>query len=159
MSDLRTVYISGPMRGIPGFNFPEFDTAADRASHLGFDPITPAEMDRQNEGLVTEEQANTPAMLEKYLRRDAHALITADAIAMLPGWENSVGAKMELAIALFLKRPVLDAYNFLPLSVTLTGRTYADVIDHGCRTGMCGMPKAPSYVEVIAQQIANGEKL
>lgn len=40
------VYIAGKMRGIPYFNFPEFDKARDRLLGLGLKPVSPADMDR-----------------------------------------------------------------------------------------------------------------
>lgn len=43
----ETVYIAGPMRGIPLFNFPAFDRAADvLRSHCHY-PINPADLDRK----------------------------------------------------------------------------------------------------------------
>src|SRR5690606_7315289 len=36
------VYIAGPMRGLPLFNFPAFDAARDLAQREGFTPISPA---------------------------------------------------------------------------------------------------------------------
>jgi hypothetical protein len=39
------VYIAGPMRGIPEFNFPAFDAAA-RGRAMGLEIISPAELDR-----------------------------------------------------------------------------------------------------------------
>ena len=44
----KQVYIAGKMRGLPYFNFPEFDKAVMRLLALGLKPVSPADLDRQN---------------------------------------------------------------------------------------------------------------
>lgn len=142
------IYISGPMRGIPDLNFAEFDKAVDRAKYLGHVPISPADLDRQDGNPPYPE--GSPGWLRFFAERDLLTLLQCDAIAVLPGWENSVGARMEVATAMFMRMPVLDTYNFYPLPVTLKGRT---LIDEGsCATGSCGIP----WTVKEAQSIANG---
>lgn len=47
MSDKkRKAYVAGKMRGLPYYNFPEFDKARDRLLGLGLTPLSPADMDR-----------------------------------------------------------------------------------------------------------------
>ena len=43
----KIVYIAGKMRGITYYNFPEFDAARDRLTALGFEVLSPADMDRK----------------------------------------------------------------------------------------------------------------
>lgn len=97
----RRVYISGPMTGLPGLNFPAFNAAAQQLRGLGIDAVNPAEIN-PDEGLSW----------AACMRADIKALCDCDAIALLPGWERSKGAHMELNIAhrlemqvLFLDRP------------------------------------------------------
>ena len=81
------VYISGPMTGIPEFNRPEFDRAADRVRAAGHEPVLPAPyVDGKS--------------YEEYLRDDIRMLLDCDGIYMLPGWQESKGAKIEHMIAL-----------------------------------------------------------
>src|SRR5687767_1025283 len=98
-SDNKTViYIAGPMRGYPEYNFPAFDAARDRAKELGFDEvISPADMDR----LDAKDLSHLP-MAERqkiYARRDVDAIMRCTHIAVLPDWEKSTGAKAEFCLA------------------------------------------------------------
>lgn len=82
------VYISGPMTGYPEFNFPAFAEATAHWRSCGFDVVSPAEINPDTDG----EWAD-------YLRADLRALLSCDVIAMLPGWEASRGANLELHVA------------------------------------------------------------
>jgi hypothetical protein len=103
------IYLAGPMRGYPSFNFPAFDFAAALLRAEGHDVFSPAERDRTIHGLALEDNASgNEQIAEKLLGfslREALAADTqfialaADAIALLPGWEKSSGALAELALA------------------------------------------------------------
>ena len=84
------LYLSGAMTGKPDLNFPAFHAAAADLRARGFDVINPAELDAAD---------TSPMTWEQYLRRDIRHLMGADRIALLPGWEHSRGAKLELHIA------------------------------------------------------------
>lgn len=85
---MKRVYISGPMSGLPEHNFPAFHAAAATVRARGIEAVNPAEI-------------NTDANLswEECLRADIKALCDCDTIAMLPGWENSKGAHLEVHVA------------------------------------------------------------
>ncbi len=87
----RKIYISGPMTGMPDYNFPAFHEAARYFAKncSGWEVMNPAE----NFG------GRTDLSRETYLRADIKMLAECDAIAMLTGWENSRGAKLEYLIA------------------------------------------------------------
>lgn len=89
------IYVSGPMRGYPLYNFPAFDAAADELRKAGWKVINPAEMDRKH-GFNPETDEPSEEFLRQAYRRDAMSLALCDAIYMLRGWENSVGANWEL---------------------------------------------------------------
>lgn len=94
---MKRVYIAGPMRGIPSFNFPAFYAAEERLVALGWDVVNPARMDQTLDGF---DPTKDPAGAESfYMRRDLPAVALGDAIAMLPGWERSSGATKEIAVA------------------------------------------------------------
>jgi hypothetical protein len=103
------IYLAGPMRGIPNFNFPAFDYAAHKLRNNGFHVFSPAERDRDVHGDKLEDNPtgceDTAAETVGFSLREALAADTewislhADAIALLPGWENSSGANAELALA------------------------------------------------------------
>lgn len=94
------VYIAGPMRGIARWNFPAFDAARDYLKDRGFDVVSPADLDRKKHGDAIEFQTELPpGFVRDALARDMAALATCDAIYMLDGWQDSKGARAELAFA------------------------------------------------------------
>ena len=82
------LYISGPMAGYPNLNRAEFGAAANNLRRAGFSVLNPID-----NGL--------PDGLEwsDYLRADIKMVCDATAIALLPGWEASRGARLEVATA------------------------------------------------------------
>ena len=90
------IYLSGPMSGIPDYNHQEFNAAAERLRGFGLTVINPAEQPEQGTWI-------------DYMRHDIKLLLDAHVVAVLPGWEKSTGAKLEVAIARELGMPVLMA--------------------------------------------------
>lgn len=82
------VYISGPMTGIPDLNFPTFNLAAAMLRKAGVEVVNPAEVNPDSE-----------MPWEQCMRADIKALCDCDTLAMLPGWERSKGAHLEVHIA------------------------------------------------------------
>lgn len=80
------VYISGPMTGLPEFNRPAFNKAAEAISLSGDVPLNPAILP---DGLSQAE----------YMDICVAMLRCADAIHLLDGWANSPGARAEKALA------------------------------------------------------------
>jgi hypothetical protein len=100
------IYIAGPMRSIPYYNFPEFAKAREKLLLEGFDVVSPADLDLavgvNPYGLPVDYDWSTlpPGMdFEACLKRDTEAVLSCDAIFMLRGWERSKGARAELALA------------------------------------------------------------
>jgi uncharacterized protein DUF4406 len=88
-----TLYISGPMSGLPDCNYPAFREASTALRSEGWNVVDPSE----HFGGST----NLPR--HKYLAADVVDLITkCKAIALLTGWWTSEGAKLETQIALDL---------------------------------------------------------
>lgn len=104
-------YLAGPMTGYPLFNFPAFHFAAKRARDLGYTVVSPAEL---NEDAI---DANSESMRSVYMRRDIEALLRCVGVLVLPGWELSRGARLEVEIAVQLALPVLHAETFLPVEM------------------------------------------
>ncbi len=82
------VYLSGPMSGLPELNFPAFHAAAARLRAEGLQVVNPAEINPDGE-----------MTWEACMRQDIKALCDCDAIVLLPGWQASKGAHLELHIA------------------------------------------------------------
>lgn len=94
-------YIAGPMTGIPAYNFPAFDAARDMLSEQGHYVMSPADLDRENgfDAIQTPDKVVTAEFVRAARKRDIEAIEMCDAIYMLEGWEDSVGARAELAYA------------------------------------------------------------
>lgn len=113
------VYVAGPMRGIPELNFPAFNAAAATLRQLGCEVFNPAEKDNERYG-VDISKGNTTGCEEVAAKehgfnlREALALDLeficrhADAVALLPGWQNSKGAQAERAAAVALGLKVIE---------------------------------------------------
>ena len=116
------LYLSGPITGLPDYNKPAFAEATAKLEahgHIVLNPHTVCvDLSAHSCQLPC-----TPSELElpwaDYLRADLVAMLTkCDALAMLPGWENSRGASLEAYIAKQLGWEVdhwenwLDPYDF-----------------------------------------------
>jgi len=104
------LYLAGPMSGLPSYNFPEFDEAAKHLRAAGHTVFNPAENDRENgfdaTGLQGHEAAEHGFDLRTALKQDLSWICDhADGIALLPGWEESKGARAEVALAKALGIP------------------------------------------------------
>lgn len=104
------IYVAGPMRGYPEFNFPAFKDATTWLRSKGHEVFNPAESDNEHHGTdigagnATGDEALAAAQhgfsLREALGRDSHYITQeADAIYMLVGWEKSTGAQAEWALA------------------------------------------------------------
>lgn len=107
------LYVSGPMRGYPEFNFPAFREAAQRLRSMGHEPLSPAERDERNgfdpTGLTGFENLSRLGFsLRGALAADCRMICEeADGVVVLDGWQNSKGATAEVALARALGLPVL----------------------------------------------------
>ena len=115
------IYLAGPMRGKPNFNFPAFDYAAAKLRQEGHRVFSPAERDRGAYGAdfgkdnATGDEMGADGKDVLTMRRECFLADTtyicreAEAVAFLPGWEGSKGAVAEaaLAVAIGLETVVL----------------------------------------------------
>jgi Domain of unknown function (DUF4406)/Domain of unknown function (DUF6378) len=85
----KIVYLSGPMTGIPEYNFPAFNAAAKKMREAGFDVLNPAELF----------DGKADRTREEYFRHDFKNVAECDIVLLLPDWEKSVGAVKELIAA------------------------------------------------------------
>lgn len=101
------LYLAGPMRGYPKFNFPAFFKAAKALRKEGYTVFCPAEKDIEKYGslkkVTSEYQKNPSKVMRDVIRKDLNWIIDkAEVVAFLPGWKKSRGAKAEKALAEFL---------------------------------------------------------
>ena len=97
----KRVYLGGPMAGIAEHNFPVFHKAARWLRGQGYEVFNPAE---NKDGDVDQPRSF-------YMRIDIPAVMASDAIVLLPGWQESRGANLEVWIALDLDLPI---YKYEP---------------------------------------------
>ena len=123
------LYIAGPMSGIPQFNFPAFFAAGDALRAAGYEVVNPAEIDHEEDkGLAMKSK---DGQLSKsghrktwgdFLMRDVKLIADqVDGIAVLPGWENSRGARLECFVAATVQKPVFnyEDMNVIPPEVLM----------------------------------------
>lgn len=104
---MKTIYISGPMTGLPGLNFQAFNDAAYTLRSAGHVVVNPAEIN-----------PDSTMAWEACMRADIKALCDCDTIALLPGWENSRGAHLEVHIAHRLGIKVVGLRDLLAASAS-----------------------------------------
>jgi hypothetical protein len=83
------IYVAGPMTGLPDLNYPAFAAEVARLRADGHQVASPAEI---NAGLESEGW-------HACMRRDLAVLLTCDAVQLLPGWQASKGARIEIFLA------------------------------------------------------------
>lgn len=102
---MTTLYIAGPMRGIPAYNFPAFLGADEALSAVDYDTINPALRDLEGGFFPFDMNGNEDLDFIGFDLRDALAwdldkiARECDGIAVLPNWERSMGANAEVATA------------------------------------------------------------
>lgn len=103
------IYIAGPMSGVANFNFPLFFETEEKLKELGYEVINPA----HNDGKTLEEalaMAGTPERPNNswgyYMRRDLPHVLSVDALCVLPNWQRSKGASLEVHVAEALGLPI-----------------------------------------------------
>src|SRR5579859_7468596 len=114
-SPTKRIYLAGPMQGIPDFNFPRFNAVAKALRQGGHEVFNPAEKDIERHGGTNIAVGNKSGSLEEAKKNHGFSLrqalhedleyitLTADTIAMLPGWEKSNGAQAEHRTAVALQ--------------------------------------------------------
>jgi hypothetical protein len=98
------VYVCGPMRGLPEFNFPAFFEAEAKLKAMGHEVVNPARLDR-DEGFdetFEYDEDSLRLLLPGFIIRNVTELIGCDAVCLLDGWERSGGVKFELAVAAYM---------------------------------------------------------
>lgn len=107
----KTIYIAGPMSGIPEFNFPAFNSAEESFRYFGWEVFNPAKKDieRTLDAEAFKTGDNVEVIKQGFDFRAAYLwdvtmVINSQAIYMLPGWEMSPGACGEHAVAVTMKK-------------------------------------------------------
>lgn len=91
------------MRGYEEYNFPAFHAAATELRKKGYEVFSPAEKDEADGFNPKTDEAHS---LAHYMQSDLPAVCRSDWVVVLPGWEESTGAKLEVHVARTCDIPV-----------------------------------------------------
>lgn len=96
------LYLAGPMTGLPEFNYPLFRYTAELLTNLGYEVEDPSTNVNP-----------TPDDYHGWLREGLAQLIRCDGVALLPGWEASGGARLEVNVGATLGMQVKPVAEWL----------------------------------------------
>lgn len=88
MAKMAKIYVCGPMTGLPDYNYPSFNEAADKLRAHGHEVLNPA----SNPEPPCKSWAG-------YMRMALAQLLLCDTVVLLPGWAESKGAMVEYELA------------------------------------------------------------
>lgn len=142
-------YLAGAMSGLPEHGFPLFRDAAVDLRARGLNIVSPVELD-ESEGFDALTEPDVSPGSEKwaeFLARDVRVVAdpSIEAVIVLPGWERSRGANLEVRVARslgkkILRYPDLEPVDPRPLDKALElvhgnrGRDYGHPADDFART-------------------------
>lgn len=108
------LYLSGPMTGRPNFNYDTFNEVAEELRQRFHQVINPAEIEFPDPGL----NKNSTETWAHYLSHAIRVMLDCSIIVLLPEWETSRGAVVEVNLADVLNYHVfeldMDTYQFKP---------------------------------------------
>lgn len=88
------LYLAGPMTGYPDYNRSAFLKSAYLLTSAGYRVVDPSPYDDPDFAWTD------------YLRRDLKLVLGCDGVAVLPNWQCSKGASLEVYVAQALDMPV-----------------------------------------------------
>lgn len=120
----KKVYISGPIFGQQDGNKNAFKEAELKFNAMNFEAVNPHEL----HGIDWENQWNEKLSKREitvmehwagYMKTDIAALVKCDFLALLPNWESSKGANIEIAIAKSLGMPIINATDMQEVTTNI----------------------------------------
>ena len=116
-------YVAGPMSGVPFWNWPAFDEAAERWRNAGWEVINPVDAERDmgwnpppdgSVGDISELE------WDRIRRQNVVDVSRSDVIALLPGWQPSEGVTTrELPVAKIVGAELYSAVTMEPLHISV----------------------------------------
>ena len=121
------LYIAGPMRGRQYYNFPAFDAARDALLALGYEVISPADLDREHGFDAMNLPPDDPCdrvpegfSLPDCIMRDGAAVLAADGVCFIDGnWRASAGSVAEYHVALWARKQTFELAGGTPVPVRI----------------------------------------
>ena len=93
---MEVIYISGPMTGYPNFNREAFVRAEMCLIGKGKEVVSPSLVEQDDEGMTWKP---LQGKWEYYLKIALIKMLHCNTIVMLPGWQDSKGARVERYLA------------------------------------------------------------
>lgn len=103
------LYVAGPMSGYADFNYAAFEVARQSLKDAGYEVLCPTDSEEHND-------TGKPQTWDWYMRHAIGMVIEAEGLAVLPDWQTSRGARLEVEIGLGLAIPVLPLHAWLAKS-------------------------------------------
>ena len=98
----KTIYLSGKMSGEVDLNFPLFNRLTAELRAIGHSVINPVEIN-----------SDPSAQWLACIKADIDHVAQCQMIAMIPGWEESYGARIERLVAEKLGLEVVNVHDLL----------------------------------------------
>ena len=152
-----SVYVSGPMTGLPNYNEEAFAFVEDQLRREGFEVLNPHVINKDRDH----------SKVKECMKRDIHQLTLCDHMTLLPGWEHSKGASFEYQVATVcgIPRLALSASQLTPaLPLTIGTSATAPILStetKGARTEWSAttMPLARSLAQTVGAPFYVGFEL
>ncbi len=113
----KKIYLAGPMRHFPEFNFPAFMGYGEMLKEMGFQVFNPAERDTIQDNFNPKK--DKAKSLKWYMKYDLPAVCDSDLVAVITGWEHSQGARLEIHVAREIGVPVFNISDILQGKVVI----------------------------------------
>lgn len=108
MEEKKTVFISGPVTGVPNY-WETFEQAEELINGLGYTALVPSRLPM---GMTN----------AQYMRICFAMIDSADVVVFLPTWEKSAGSQLERAYCKYTDKPYITLRN----RDTWTGETFPE---------------------------------
>jgi hypothetical protein len=105
-NEVSYLYTIGPMRGLPDWNYLAFEAAEKLWTGRGWHVFNPAKLGRAAGFTVEATDGNCGKHLRAVIMQDIGLIFISDAVAVLEGWEYSMGSAVEVSLAQFLGLPI-----------------------------------------------------
>lgn len=109
------IYLSGPMSNLPDLNHPLFHAVAADLRGKGYRVNNPAET-ALPQLPVSMNPVDKLSIWIAYMREDIKLLMDSDKVAVLPNWQQSKGAKLEVYLAHELGMEIINAITLEPVT-------------------------------------------
>lgn len=157
------IYIAGPMRGLPHYNFPAFHAAAKRLRGHGHIVLSPAE-DEKGRQLNPDSIYGEP-QIQAFFRYDIASILKCDAVVVLDGWTYSELANLEVLLSraiglpIFKLSPQAELFGeLIPEDALSPSALAAEIVRKTMRGGL-GKHAADSWKdEPIANHLLKGAR-